>query len=408
MKSLDASRYRDMLEHLLQSVPVFPEDRYRGRGIVICGGGDYYFPSVWICIRILRSVGCTLPIELWHRGPHEMTDEMKALVEPYSVVCQDAFAVSRHFPVHRLDGFEIKPYAIMHSRFTEVLYIDADNMVVRDPEYLFDTGLYLQAGSLFWPDVPCHASAPWHLKEDAWELMGLPFRQEPQFESGQLVIDKRRCWRALQLTMHLNEYSDYYYSVFYGDKDTFHLAWRRVAQDYGMIPFPPAVLDDHRVLIQFDQQRKRLFQHRCNAKWTIAGRNSRIAGFLMEEECFVLLEELRTKWSRRTRSLPGDCSAAETAVFEEFARASSLQFRVAGQPSRKLLFRPDLTLGMSDGLPWNGWRVETDKDREAILVLTLEERPVCFMRRNVEDIWQGHWRLGDRVLVELYHSDAAE
>src|SRR5258707_687560 len=31
---------------------------------------------------------------------------------------------------------------------------------------------------------------------------------------------------ALIDDQHLNEYSDYYCSVFYGDKDTFHLAWR--------------------------------------------------------------------------------------------------------------------------------------------------------------------------------------
>ena len=406
MNIAEASRYRDRLERCLRFLRPFPENRFQGRGIVICGGGNYYFPCVWVCIRMLRRVGCRLPIELWYRGPHEMTDEMRALVEPYGVVCQDAFAVSQQFPVHRLDGFEMKPYAIMHNRFAEVLYIDADNVVVRDPEYLFDSALYLQTGSLFWPDVPTHTSLPWYLSEDAWEVMGLSFRHEPQFESGQVVIDKRRCWRPMQLTMHLNEHSDYYYGLFYGDKDTFHVSWRRVGQEYSMIPLPPRVLADHRVLIQFDSAQRALFQHRCNVKWTLARRNSRIAGFLMEEECFALLEELRAKWSGRTRSLPQEYSAAERAVYDEFACSGIVRCSVTGRSACELLFRPDLTLGMSDGLPWNGWRVETDKDSATILVLTDGDRPISFLRRKVEHIWQGYWRFGEHLLVELGHSDS--
>src|SRR6476660_4357417 len=97
------SRYREMLDQFLRSLPAFPEDRFQGRGIVLCGGGNY-FPCVWVCVRMLRTFGCTLPIELWYRGPHEMTDEVKALLAPYDVVCRDAFAIAREFPVRRLDG----------------------------------------------------------------------------------------------------------------------------------------------------------------------------------------------------------------------------------------------------------------------------------------------------------------
>jgi len=148
----DANYYREMLDQLLRTLPAFPEDRFAGRGIVLCGGGSY-FPCLWVCVRVLRSLGCTLPIELWHLGPREMTEEMKALLQPYDVVFRDAFAVARQFPVRRLDGWELKPYAILNSNFSEVLYIDSDNVVVRNPEFLFDTELYQQTGALFWPDL---------------------------------------------------------------------------------------------------------------------------------------------------------------------------------------------------------------------------------------------------------------
>src|ERR1043166_3368627 len=147
-------RYRDMLNEFLRSMPEFTEHRFDGRGIVLCGGGSVYFPCIWSCIRMLRRFGCTLPIELWHRGTREMTDEMKTLLAPYDVVFQDAYRVARGYPVRRLDGWELKPYAIINSRFAEVLYIDADNVVVQNPEFLFDATLYRETGSLFWQDVP--------------------------------------------------------------------------------------------------------------------------------------------------------------------------------------------------------------------------------------------------------------
>src|SRR5205085_2739777 len=48
------------------------------RGIVICAGGPRYLPCAWVCIKMLRHVGCELPIEIWHLGPAELPDEMRA------------------------------------------------------------------------------------------------------------------------------------------------------------------------------------------------------------------------------------------------------------------------------------------------------------------------------------------
>lgn len=34
-------------------------------GIVVLGGGGTYFVSAWVDILMIRSLNCTLPIELW-------------------------------------------------------------------------------------------------------------------------------------------------------------------------------------------------------------------------------------------------------------------------------------------------------------------------------------------------------
>jgi len=386
--------YREMLDQFLRSIPAFPEHRFQGRGIVLCGGGTVYFPCIWVCIRMLRSFGCTLPIELWYRGPREMTDEMKALLEPYDVVCRDSFAVAREFPVRRLDGWELKPYAILNSRFAEVLYIDADNVVVRNPEFLFDTVLYADTGALFWQDLPNDTSALSYLKDNAWDLLDLPFRDEPPFESGQLLVDKRRCWRPLQLTLHLNEHSDYYYTAFFGDKDTFHLAWRKVEQEYSLNPHVPGVLSAQRALVQFDPDGKRLFQHRCNAKWTITERNLRIPGFLYEEECLALLQELQDRWS------PNSCvfsyTPVEQAAFDEIVRRQTFRDESDGGI---WTFHSDLTVSFN-GEPFN-WQVEEEKDGTAVLLIMDSDRRLSFLRKTPPGNWAGRWRYGDRSFLEL-------
>ena len=48
------------------------------------------------------------------------------------------------------------------------------------------------------------------------------------------MIDKMRCWRALALCMSYNEQSDFYYRHVYGDKETSHLAFRKITKSHAM------------------------------------------------------------------------------------------------------------------------------------------------------------------------------
>jgi hypothetical protein len=134
--------------------PPFPEHRFDGRGIVICAGGARLFTCAWVTIALLRrQLACTLPIEVWHLGPEEMGPPMRGLLEELGAHPIDAFEVAKRHQVERLGGWELKPYAVMHSRFREVLLLDADNVSVRDPAFLFDRPEYRDTGTLFWPDI---------------------------------------------------------------------------------------------------------------------------------------------------------------------------------------------------------------------------------------------------------------
>lgn len=81
-------------ENASRKTYLYPAHEFSGRGIVICGGGNKYFPCVWVCINMLRKVGCLLPIELWHFST-EMSDLQKTLVSTLNVKCIDATEVRR-------------------------------------------------------------------------------------------------------------------------------------------------------------------------------------------------------------------------------------------------------------------------------------------------------------------------
>lgn len=398
----ERERHRAMLEAALEDTPAFPAERFDGRGIVLCAGGDVYFPCAWVCIRMLRRAGCTLPVELWYRGRREMTPRMIALLEPYGVTCIDAYEVARRQPYRRLDGWEMKPFAIAWSRFAEVLYLDADNVPLRNPEFLFETDAYRGAGAVFWPD---RYSGPgtgfeW-LRREAWELCGVPYRLEPEIEAGQLVIDKRRCWPALTMTLHLNAHSDFYYAYFYGDKDTFHLAWRRIGTPYALVPFPPRTLGASAAIVQHDFEGRPLFQHRNGQKWSLAQPARPVPGFEHEAECFAFIEELQALWQPPARVLPGEFSGSEMQVYRELCATRVFAYAHEWHPARRIELRPDFSVGDGRARMEVAWMVEDDQDGEPLLSIRNANAPTCFLRREDGGTWRGRWLVYDRGRVTL-------
>jgi len=202
---------------------------FQGRGIVICAGGVTCFTNAWVCINMLRRLGCTLPIQIWHLGEQEMDSQMRSLVAPLDVECVDAYELRKQHPARILGGWEVKPYAILHCSFREVMLLDADNVPVLDPEFLFETPQYLETGAIFWPDRGRFSAS-----NPIWNICGVPYQDEPECETGQIVVDKARCWEPLKLAMWYNENSDFYYRYQHGDKDTFHLAFRKLDKSYAM------------------------------------------------------------------------------------------------------------------------------------------------------------------------------
>jgi hypothetical protein len=367
---------------------------YADRREVVC---VRYFPCTWVCVKMLRHIGCTLPIEVWHLGAEEMTAEMRALLAPLGVEFVDGHAVRRRHPVRTLHGWEMKAYALLHSRFAEVLLLDADNVAVRDPADLFDAPEYQQAGAVFWPDfgrLPADHSI--------WRLTGVTYRDEPEFESGQILVNKERCWHALQVAMHLNEYSDFYYRHIHGDKETFHFAWRKLGQDYAM---PACGIDAlEATMCQHDFAGERLFQHRNMDKWNPWDGNRRVHGFLHEERCLAFCAELAARWDptpptvrryREEKKSAEERAAAARVVGRRF------DYHRVGYDRRPLHLLPDGRVGEGAAGCELFWDLRVADGGKVLLEIYSDRDVTVRLEPNGHDIWRGRWLRHECMPIEL-------
>jgi Mannosyltransferase putative len=274
-------------------------------GLVVVAGGARIFTNAYVLLHMLRHVlRSSLPVELWYFGQREISPAMAAAVEPLDVRLVDANPLIAASGANVRDGWQLKCFALVHSRFAEVLLLDADQVPNSDPAACFDWPQFAETGAVFWPDIV-------DLRKDnaIWRLFGLEPRRAVSLESGQLLVDRRRHSTALAAALKLNEAADDVYQLIYGDKDTYLVAWELLGASYALVPHRP--YSDEFMLVQRDFDGAALFQHRTNAKWQYGAEQRKLYNFRYEEECHAALADLRLRWGGRvfTAREPHDGSA---------------------------------------------------------------------------------------------------
>lgn len=254
-------------QQYVKNIPPYPGG-FEGRGIVISAGGVKYFTCAWMNITTLRNQGCTLPIEVWYTG-QELTPEAIEALAPLNVECKNVADYSKE----NLQGYALKPMAILKSKFKEILFLDADNNCMKDPAFLFESKEYKDKGAIFWPDF-------WTTdkKNPIWKIIGSDDFGAIEQESGQVLINKERCWKELNLCMYFNRNARYYYQMLLGDKDTFKFAWVALGTPYHMVQTPVGLagftsektrLFFGAAMVQHDMAGNILFIHRNVLKWSV-------------------------------------------------------------------------------------------------------------------------------------------
>jgi glycosyltransferase involved in cell wall biosynthesis len=383
----------------------------QGRGIVMAVGQDY-LAGAWVALWLLRTVHrCRLPVEIWYRDDDDLPPHMRAILAEPGVEFRAASAERSAWPLPRT-GFELKPFAVIHSRFAEVLALDADNVPLADPTPLFDLPGYRRTGALFWPDVD-----PVNPYNPIWTIAGGEAPVGPEWETGQLVINRRRHSRPLALTGYLNAASDFYCAYLRGHKDPFHLAWFALDAPCTLLPAQPAeacgafepsstvpgsMADanvDPRGLWQHDFDGRRLFLHRTLAKWAAWGRNVRVEGVALHDECLAALEELRSRWDGYPEPRPVPLGSEDSNHGVGAVPGRYVYVRRGFRP-RTLQLLPDGTIDGGGGQPECSWRLEMS-EQTPTLVVSERAADTCRLTLESDGCWRGRWIAREQAPVEL-------
>ena len=267
MDPYHVEQMRSVHRSLVAGLPVY-SGSYSGYGIVMAGGGPY-LQTAFLSLRMLRRTNCTLPVELWMVDEAEFDEPMcKGELADLGVTCRVISRIVGSAAIRSIRGFapmlrtiigkhsrafyQTKALAILLSSFETILFMDADNFPLYDPEILFASHPFADTGIIAWPDFwrssvsghfynisnmnISHASPdPHHHK----------LAESGTVESGQIMWNKRTHWKTLVLAVYYNIFGpNFFYPLFslgapgQGDKETFIMAARVLDDDYYFVARP--------------------------------------------------------------------------------------------------------------------------------------------------------------------------
>ncbi|KAI0123183.1 mannosyltransferase putative-domain-containing protein [Xylariales sp. AK1849] len=228
-------------------------DIFRGRGVVMVGGGEYFGPAI-VGIHMLRRTGSSLPVEVFVPNDDDYEAE---LCDQYLPRLNARCVVLSHYQSHKTEEgeslkirhYQLKAPALLLSSFAEVLLLDSDSIPLVDPDTaIFASEPYLSSGLITWPDFWAATESPrfWTIAGVSGYPSGLP---PTSSESGQLVINKKTHLEPLLLAAYYNIYGQQYYyplqsqgALGQGDKETFMAAAVGLNASYYRVKSPAASL----------------------------------------------------------------------------------------------------------------------------------------------------------------------
>lgn len=213
-------RRKASTDHFIAKMPFYPSNRYSGRGVVISAGGRY-LPGAYVAVKMLRHVGCDLPVEIWYssdNGESPGIFQRELAGENVKWVDAKEFSGSMSSP----KGYASKLFAVLHSSFEEVLLLDADCYPCDNPIKVFEDPSYQETGAAYWPDIENQADFRW----TDWEIE----QHGPNvgYETGQFVIHKKTAWQQLRLACWFDDQREWTYTIAHGDTGSHRAAWAKL------------------------------------------------------------------------------------------------------------------------------------------------------------------------------------
>ena len=193
---------------------------------------DAALPTTWVLLQELKRLNCNLPIEVFYRKDELNQSQINLLqsimpnISIYKIKGEPKDFISKYGHKH---GWACKIYALKESEYAENLWIDNDNYPLKDPSFLFNDLEYIDKGLLLWREMISTDSANQYADNSPmWPIFNIPINDAEAIEAGQLVINKNKCPIEFSLLTYYADNCEIYYH-FGGDKETFKLAWQRIA-----------------------------------------------------------------------------------------------------------------------------------------------------------------------------------
>jgi len=233
----------------IKSHPVAEGAKKATRGVIYTGKGEH-FRDIFQSILGLRLLNVTLPAEIWVNARD-------------LAVCKAIFhtrgngdGVCKTLP-DSVSGFASKFYALLSTTLTEVLFVDADNIAVRDPNAIFDSEQFRKYGAVVWPDLwgaacrnipgqdngetayPTHVLWMARFAGLKWDANDHDKAQEA--EAGMVAYDLRRHAGLLELGRKFIEDRRFLKRVVNGDKDIFRFVHLAMGEPFYFVPHFPGL-----------------------------------------------------------------------------------------------------------------------------------------------------------------------
>ncbi|KAG2823077.1 hypothetical protein PC119_g22215 [Phytophthora cactorum] len=253
------------------------EDEY-ARGIIICLHNEIAAMGASL-IRELRCLGNTEIIQVYFCFPEEISEQNRALLTRNDPRVELVDVCTEILPKNgsgnlfggdvkyakTFQSYWIKPLALYHTKLREVILLDGDAVLLRDPAVLRTLSGYVRTGTTFFRDRIAKMNAfltkltsegelyLHHLISafpyDKFGMSGanaseqvkkkFSYRGETghEMDSSMVLVDKTRAGKAMEVLRELIFITRFYLQFSWGDKEAFWVAYELAHQDYFFSPW---------------------------------------------------------------------------------------------------------------------------------------------------------------------------
>ncbi|THV51591.1 hypothetical protein BGAL_0105g00050 [Botrytis galanthina] len=216
------------------------------RGIVTVAGGRFT-GALLVSLRMLRRTNSTLPVEVFMPNPEDYNEHTCEVVLPsLNARC----VMIPKYEDLTISKYQYKIFAVLLSKFEDVLFLDADNFPIVDPVEWFGAPVFKQNGYVLWPDFWWATTSPHY-----FQVLGVPTPSLLSLgttESGQVIMSKRTHTDVLLLVLYYNIFGpSFYYPLLTqcdageGDKETWLYAAIALERNYYQVRQKNGIIGHH-------------------------------------------------------------------------------------------------------------------------------------------------------------------